>query len=151
MADQYQGWTASRTEWCRWDIGPLCDPPTQPSSEGQRVSSWFPHLWHSFYHIKFKKYTKRNNIWILRSAQNFVVYIPQNPVNSYDSDDVILIPISTLGDEKQNLPFFCLHIFPQNSLGISGHVICHQKDIYKEIRVPLENGSVGMEIFKEQV
>ena len=43
--------------------------------------------------------------WNFRSASNVVVHILKNPVNSYDSNGAIAVPISTLGDEKRNLPF----------------------------------------------
>ena len=43
------------------------------------------------------------------------------------------------GDEKQNLLFVCLHIFPQNSLGVSGCIIHHWKYIFKENTAPLES------------
>ena len=70
--------------------------------------------------------------WNFRSASNVVVHILKNPVNSYDSNGVIAVPISTLGDEKQNLLFFCLPIFPRNSLNVLGHIIRRWKDIFKE-------------------
>ncbi len=54
----------------------------------------------------------------------------------YDSDGVIFIPILTLEKEKQNLPNFCLHIFPHNPFDISGHII--SKDISKVITALLE-------------
>src|SRR5258705_10873345 len=53
--------------------------------------------------------------WNFRSAPNIVVHILKNPVNSYDSNSVITVPISTLGDEKRNLPFFCLPIISSES------------------------------------
>ena len=53
--------------------------------------------------------------WNFRSAPNVVVHILKNPVNSYDSNGVIAIPISTPGDEKRNLPFFYLPIVSSES------------------------------------
>src|SRR5260221_786027 len=53
--------------------------------------------------------------WNFRSAPNVVIHILKNPVNSYDSNGVIAIPISTLGDEKWNLLFFCLPLFSSES------------------------------------
>src|SRR5258707_15435423 len=44
-----------------------------------------------------------------------VVHILKNPVNSYYSNGVIAVPISNLGDEKRNLPFFCLLVIPSES------------------------------------
>src|SRR5258708_34172439 len=63
--------------------------------------------------------------WNFRTIPNVVAYILKNPVNSYDSNGVIAVPISTLRDEKQNLPIFCLPIFPRNSLNVSGHIILY--------------------------
>src|SRR5258705_11778345 len=57
----------------------------------------------------------RIKLWNLRSAPNVIVHILKNQVNSYDSNGVIAVPISTLGDEKRNLPFFCLPIFSSES------------------------------------
>src|SRR5260221_12819768 len=70
--------------------------------------------------------------WNFRSASNVVIHILKNPVNLYDSNGVIAVPISTLGDEKRNLPFFCLLIFPRNPLNVLGHIIRRWKDICKE-------------------
>src|SRR5258708_34211992 len=53
--------------------------------------------------------------WNFRSAPNVVVHILKTPVNSYDSNSVIAVPISTLGDGKWNLPFLCLPIIPSES------------------------------------
>jgi len=53
--------------------------------------------------------------WNSRSASIVVIHILKNPVNSYDSNSVIAVPISTLGDKKRNLPFFCLPIIPSGS------------------------------------
>src|SRR5258708_1064619 len=77
--------------------------------------------------------------WDFRSAPNVVVHILKNPVNSYDSNGVIAAPISTLGDEKRNLPFFCLPILPRNHLNILGHIIRRWKDNFKENTTPLES------------
>ncbi len=57
----------------------------------------------------------RIKLWNSRSASNIVVHILKNPVDSYDSNGVIAVPISTLGDKKQNLPFFCLTIISSES------------------------------------
>src|SRR5260221_2785972 len=78
--------------------------------------------------------------WNFRSAPNVVVHILKNQVNSYsyDSNGVIAIPISTLGDKKWNLPFFCLPILPRNPLNVLGHLILHWKYIFKENTTLLE-------------
>src|SRR5260221_528748 len=70
--------------------------------------------------------------WNFRTIPNVVAYILKNPVDSYDSNGVIAVPISTLRDEKRNLPIFCLPIFPRNPLNVSGHIIRRWKDIFKE-------------------
>src|SRR5260221_12618125 len=77
--------------------------------------------------------------WNFRSAPNVVVHILENQVNLYDSNGVIAVPISTLGDEKRNLPFFCLPILPRNPLNVLGHIIRSWKDIFKENTTPLES------------
>src|SRR5258708_38271590 len=70
--------------------------------------------------------------WNFRSDPNVVVYILKNPVNSYYSNGVIAVLISTLRHEKRNLPIFCLPIFPRNPLNVLGHIIRRWKDIFKE-------------------
>src|SRR5258707_15186039 len=94
-----------------------------------------------FYPIKLEKilYTRRDNIWIPKSAQNLFVHISENPINSYNSDGGILISISVLGDEKRKLPFFCLHAFSRNPLVVSGGIIYRWKDIFKGITAQLES------------
>src|SRR5258708_19903103 len=76
--------------------------------------------------------------WNFRTIPNVVAYILKNPVNSYDSNGVIAVPISTLRDKKRNLLIFCLPIFPRNPLNVSGHIIRRWKDIFKENTAPLE-------------
>src|SRR5258708_9371307 len=117
----------------------IWDPPTQPSSKGQRVPLWLPHLQHSFYHLKLENYTRKDKIRIFRSVQNFVVPISENPVNSYDSNGGILIFLSTLGTEKRNLLLFCLHVFSRNPLDLSGRIIYLWKDIFKGNTAQLES------------
>src|SRR5258708_20174664 len=51
---------------------------------------------------------RRIKSWNSRSVLIVVVPILENPVNSYDSNGVIAVPISILGYEKRNFPFFCL-------------------------------------------
>jgi len=62
-------------------------------------------------------YNTRGRIksWNSRSASNVIIHTLKNPVNLYDSNSAIAIPISTLGDEKWNLLFFCLPIIPSES------------------------------------
>src|SRR5258708_3238820 len=91
----------------------------------------------TFFYLR--KYTRTDNIWIPKSAQNLFIHISENPINSYDSDSVILISISTLGNEKWNLLFFCLHVFSRNPLDISGRRIYRWKDIFKGNTAQLES------------
>ena len=53
--------------------------------------------------------------WNFGSVLIVIVHILKNPVNSYDSNGVIAVPISILRDEERNLPFFCLLIIPSES------------------------------------
>src|SRR5258707_15468773 len=53
--------------------------------------------------------------WNSGSVPIIVMSILENPVNSYDSNSVIAVPISILGDEKQNLLFFCLLVILSES------------------------------------
>src|SRR5260221_2149299 len=53
--------------------------------------------------------------WNSGSVPIVVVHILENPVNSHDSNGVIALPISLLGDEKRHLPFFCLLVIPSES------------------------------------
>src|SRR5258708_39059244 len=75
----------------------------------------------TFFYLR--KYTRRDNIWIPKSAQNLFIHISENPINSYDSDSDILISISTLWNEKWNFLFFCLHVLSRTPLYISGRRI----------------------------
>src|SRR5258708_36619251 len=77
--------------------------------------------------------------WNFRSAPNVVVHILKNQFNSYDSNGVIAVPICTLGDEKRNLPFFCLPIFPRKPLNVLGHIIRRWEDILMENPKPLQS------------
>src|SRR5258708_28998917 len=40
---------------------------------------------------------------------------PRKSSNSYDSNGVIDVPISIMGDKKRNLPFFCLRVILSES------------------------------------
>src|SRR6266436_9722969 len=53
--------------------------------------------------------------WNFRSVPNVVIHILENQVNSYDYNGVIAVLISTLGDEKRNLPFFLFTYFSSES------------------------------------
>src|SRR5258708_23317999 len=58
---------------------------------------------------------RRIKSWNSGSVPIVVVPILKNLVKSYDSNGVIAVPISILGDEKRNLPFFCLLVIPSES------------------------------------
>src|SRR5260370_17735259 len=58
---------------------------------------------------------RRIKSWNSGSVSIVVVPILENPVNSYDSNGVIAVPISNLGGEKRNLPFFCLLVILSES------------------------------------
>src|SRR5258708_12870541 len=59
---------------------------------------------------------RRIKSWHSGSVPIAVVPILEKPVNSYDSTGVIAVPMSILGDEKRNLPFFVLLvIFSESS------------------------------------
>src|SRR5260221_726452 len=58
---------------------------------------------------------RRIKSWNSGSVPIAVVPILEKPVNSYDSNGVIAVPISILGDEKRNLPFFCLLVILSES------------------------------------
>src|SRR6266436_472064 len=51
--------------------------------------------------------------WNSGSVPIVIAHILKNPVNSYNSNSVIAIPISILGDKKWNLPFFCFSESPE--------------------------------------
>ncbi len=115
---------------------------------------WLPHQQHSFYHTKLKDYTREDKIWIFRSVQNSVVPISENTVNSYDSNSVIFVSISALGNEKQKLP---LSLFTCSFLASPQHIWTYDMSLERHFqREPnavgiVGNGSVGAKLFEEQV
>src|SRR5260370_7614940 len=66
-------------------------------------------------HIFHYDTRRRIKSWNSGSVPIAVVPILEKPVNSYDSNGVIAVPISILGDEKRNLPFFCLLVILSES------------------------------------
>src|SRR5260370_19737873 len=58
---------------------------------------------------------RRIKSWNSGSVPIVVVPILENPVNLYDSNGVIAVPISILGDKKRNLLFFCLLVILSES------------------------------------
>ncbi len=95
-----------------------------------------------------RKYTRRDNIWIPKSAQNFFVPISENPVNSYDSNGGILVFISALGNEKQKLPF---SLFTCSFSGSPGRIRTYYMTLERYFKREdsavkiVGNGSVGTE------
>ena len=79
--------------------------------------------------------------WNSGSVPIVIIHILKNPVNSYDSNGVIAVPISILGDKKWNLPFFCLLVIPSESPERirAYHIIRRWKDIFKEVTMLLES------------
>src|SRR5258708_1013064 len=98
--------------------------------------------------------TRRDNIWIPKSAQNLFIHISENPINSYDSDSVILIFIAALGNKKQKLPFSLFTCF---FLGSPGHIWTYDMSLERHFQRKssavgiVGNSSVGTELFEEQV
>ena len=76
--------------------------------------------------------------WNFRCAPN-IVHILKNRVNSYDSNGVIAVPISTLEDEKQDLPFFCSPIIPLKSPEYIGSYYTSLERYFQE-----EHNAVGI-------
>src|SRR5258707_3894344 len=101
-------------------------------------------------------YNSRGRIksWNFRSAPNVVIHILKNLVNLYDSNSVITVPISSLGDEKQNLLFFCLPIIPSESPERIGSYYAslerHFQGEYSAIGI-VGNGSELTEKFRKSV
>ena len=54
------------------------------------------------------------------SALNLIEVISLNPVNSGDSNGIIHVSISDLGEENRNFPCFCLPAPPRKSPQITG-------------------------------
>ncbi len=95
---------------CRWENGPMYEPEHVIII----ILNSAMNLTHKNQGFHYDS-RERIKSWNSRSAPNVVVHILKNPVNSYDSNGAITVPISALGDEKRNLPFFCLPIFPSES------------------------------------
>src|SRR5258705_9499716 len=92
--------------------------------------------------------------WNFRSDPNVVVHILKNTVNSYDSNGVIAVPISTLGDEKRNLPLFCLPIISSETPERIGSYYTslerHFQGEHNAVGI-VRNGSELMEKFRKSV
>src|SRR5258708_7920696 len=96
----------------------------------------------------------RIKLWNSGSVSIIVVHILKNPVNSYDSNGVIAVPISSLGDKKRNLPFFCLLIIPSESPERIGSYYTslerHFRGEYNAVGI-VRNGSELTEKFRKSV
>ncbi len=137
-----QGWPQARSQ-CRWENGPVCELPTETELMARVCHYYYPEYCNGFDTKKNQGFHYdsggRIKSWNFRSAPNIVIHILKNQVNLYNSNGVISVPISTLGDKKQNLLFFCLLILPWNPLNILGHIIHRWKDIFKENTTLLES------------
>src|SRR5258705_3571372 len=92
--------------------------------------------------------------WNSGSVPIVVIHILKNPVNSYDSNGIIAIPISILGDKKQNLPFFCLLVIPSESPECIGSYYMSLKRYFQGGQNAIgivRNGSELMEKFWKSV
>src|SRR5258708_18502687 len=104
---------------CRWDNGPISELPTETELTARACHYHHPEICYEFDMQKNQvfHYDTRRRIksWNSGSVPIVIVHILENPVNSYDSNGVIAVPISILWDEKQYLPFFCLLVILSES------------------------------------
>ena len=113
-----------------------------------------PYFKHSFHHTKLRNYTGNDKTWVFRSALNSVIPASENPFNSYDSDGVFLVFISSLGNEKRKLPislFTCsFSVFPGR---IRTYNMSLERCFQRESNAIgiVGNGSVGAKLFEGQV
>jgi len=103
---------------------------------------------------KLRNDTRNYKIWIFRSVPNSDIPVSENPIYSYDSNGVFLIPISALGNEKQNLLF---SLFTCSFSGSSGLIWTYDMSLERYFQrgsnaIGIEgNGSVAAEVFEDQV
>src|SRR5260370_32516189 len=98
--------------------------------------------------------TRNYKIWILRSVPNSVISVSENSFNFYDSNSVIRIFISALGDEKRELP---ISLFTRSFSTSPGRIRTYNMSLERysqrkanAVRI-VGNGSVGTKLFEEQV
>src|SRR5258707_2983490 len=98
--------------------------------------------------------TRNYKIWIFRSVPNSVVSVSENSFNSYDSNGVLRIFISALGDEKQEL---LISLFTRSFATSPGRMRTYHMSLERQfqsesnaVRI-VGNGSVGTKLFEEQV
>src|SRR5260221_14294180 len=92
------------------------------------VPQKIPYFKHSFHHTKLRNYTGNDKTWVFRSALNSVIPTSENPFNSYDSNGVFLVFISSLGNEKRKLP---ISLFTCSFLVSPGHIWTYKYVIRK--------------------
>ena len=105
-----------KSDRCRQDNGPISELPTETELMARACHHYHPEICNEFDMQKLRIPLWRIKLWNFRSAPNVVIHILKNQVNLYDSNGVIAIPISTLGDKKWNLPFFLFTYFSSESL-----------------------------------
>src|SRR5258708_2673483 len=98
--------------------------------------------------------TGNYKIWIFRSVPNSVMSVSENSFNSYDSNGVIRIFISALGDEKRELPISLFtRSFSTSPERIRTYNTSLERYSQREsnaVRI-VGNGSVGAKLFEGQV
>src|SRR5260370_38364344 len=98
--------------------------------------------------------TGNYKIWIFRSIPNSVMSVSENSFNSYDSNSVIRIFISALGNEKWELP---ISLFTRSFSISPGRIRTYNTSLERHfqresnaVRI-VGNGSVGAKLFEGQV
>src|SRR5258708_21681526 len=102
---------------------------------------------------KVRNDTRNYKIWIFISVPNSIIPISENPIYSYDSNGVFLILISSLGNEKQNLPFSLFTcLFSESSGCIWTYDMSLERHFQRGSNAIgiVRNGSVAAELFKDQ-
>src|SRR5258707_3840109 len=113
-----------------------------------------PYFNHSFHHTKLRNYPGNDKTWVFRSALNSVVPTSENPFNSYDSDSVFLVFISSLGNEKQKLP---ISLFTCSFSVSPGRIRTYNMSLERYFQMEsnaigiVGNGSVRVKLFEGQV
>ncbi len=113
-----------------------------------------PYFKHSFHHMKLGNYTGNYKIWIFRSVPNSIILISENSANSYDSNCVTLVFISSLGNEKWKLPislFTCSFSASPGRIWTYGMSL--ERYFQRELNVVgiVGNGPAGAKLFEGQV
>ena len=109
---------------------------------------------HSFHQTKLRNYTGNDKMWVFRSALNSVVPISENSFNSYDSDGVFLVFISSLGNKKWKL---LISLFTCSFSVSPGHIRTYNMSLERYFQRKsnaigiVGNGLVGAKLFEGQV